>query len=186
LAPELAKIGNEPANVSMSTPATFQEAIATSAEWIRLWDAEELSDEVLAELVGKLVTERDGARGFFVAALTGDSPLMDRLPEALILQLRQVGDGIVDLTARNLAMSTAMSIQHQRDNNQSLREGSLTVQRRSKELLSQLEPELVRKRLTTMLLGLEGKSEDMNFFERWGYDQEQKDAIKQILLSVAD
>jgi hypothetical protein len=99
--------------------------------------------------------------------------------------LRLVGESVVDLTARNLVMSTAMGIQHSRDNNQALLEGSLRVQRRSKELLSQLEPQLVKERVEEMLRGLDGKSEDINFFQRWGYDAQQKDAIKQMLLSIA-
>lgn len=173
------------AKLAMSSQATFQDAIATCTNWIRLWDDGELSDEVLADLVGKLVFDRDGARGFFVVSLTGESPLMDRLPEALIIQLRLVGESVVDLTARNLVMSTAMGIQHSRDNNQALLEGSLRVQRRSKELLSQLEPQLVKERVEEMLRGLDGKSEDINFFQRWGYDAQQKDAIKQMLLSIA-
>ena len=54
----------------------------------------------------------DGARGFFVISLAGDSPLMDRLPDPLQMQLRAAGDGVVDLTVRNLAMSTAMALHH--------------------------------------------------------------------------
>jgi hypothetical protein len=165
----------------MSTPPSFQDAIAKSTDWIQLWDEGELSDEVLADLVGNLVAHRDGARGFFVAALTGSSPLMDRLPESLLIQFRQLGDGIVDLTARNLAMSTAMSVQHGRDSNQTLLDGSLRVQRRTRELLQNLEPYMVRNRIETMLSGLEGDGEDVDFFQRWGYDDSQKIEIKQIL-----
>jgi hypothetical protein len=170
----------------MSTPLTFQEAIAQSAEWIRLWDAEELSDDVLADGVGELVKDRDGARGFFVAALTGDSPLMDRLPEALVLKLREAGNEVVDLTARNLAMSTAMSIQHRRTNEQDLLNGSLRVQSRSKELLRQLDPYLVKAKLESLLSGLKGEGEEKKFYERWGYDAEQKKEINCLLLSVAN
>ena len=53
----------------MDPAPTFQEAIALSSEWIRLWDAGELSDEVLADEVGKLLTTLDGSRGFFVAEI---------------------------------------------------------------------------------------------------------------------
>lgn len=169
----------------MSTPPSFQEAIAISGEWIRLWDAGELSDEVLADEVGKLVRDRDGARGFFVVSLTCDSPLMDRLPEPLVLQLRQVGAEVVDLTARNLAMSTAMTVQHRRDGEKSLLEGSLKVQARSTELLAQLESNLVKERLEGLLSGLEGKGKDQTFFERWGYDEEQRKEIAKALTNVA-
>ena len=65
----------------MSTPApSFEQAIEITAQWLRLWEEGELSDEVLADRFAELVASRDGARGFFVVSLAGDSPLMDRLP----------------------------------------------------------------------------------------------------------
>ena len=79
-----------------------------TAHWLALWENGELSDEVLADRVAELVASRDGARGFFVVSLAGDSPLMDRLPDSVALVLRAGGDGVVDLSVRNLAMSTAM------------------------------------------------------------------------------
>jgi hypothetical protein len=170
----------------MSKPLTFQEAIAQSSEWIGLWDAEELSDDVLADYVGDLVRHRDGARGFFVASLTGESPLMDRLPESLVLKLREAGREVVDLTARNLAMSTAMTVQHRRTNELELLSGSEKVQSRSKELLRQLDPHLVKEKLDSLLVGLDGEGVEKDFYERWGYDSEQKLEIKQKLLSVAE
>lgn len=169
----------------MIEPPSFQDAIAKSAEWIRLWDAEELSDEILADHVGKLVRFHDGARGFFVASLTSDSPLMDRLPEILIAQLRLVGESVVDLTTRNLAMSTAMFVEHRRQHNQDLLEGSQRVQRRSVELLRNLDPKLVKDRFEQMLQGLDGEGDDVKFISRWGYDNDQKEAIKEALLNVA-
>ncbi|MEB3317234.1 MAG: hypothetical protein VKO39_03740 [Cyanobacteriota bacterium] len=170
----------------MSIPPTFQEAIAKSAEWIRLWDAGELSDEVLADEVGKLVCDRDGARGFFVVSLTGASPLMDRLPEPLVLRLRMIGSDVVDLTVRNLAMSSAMAVHHRRQQDQSMLEGSLKVQSRSRDLLAQLDPVLVKEKLERLLAGLKGDNEEKAFFERWGYDEEQRNSIELALLSVAD
>ncbi len=157
-----------------------------SAEWMRLWDAGELSDEVLADAVGDLVRQRDGARGFFVVSLTGDSPLMDRLPEPLVLQLRLVGPAVVDLTLRNLAMSTAMAVLHRRQQNQALLDGSLRVRSRSSDLLTQLDPSLVKGTLESLVAGLGGEGEEQAFFARWGYDEEQRQAIKEVLLSVAD
>jgi hypothetical protein len=170
----------------MSKSPTFQEAMTISAEQIRLWDAGELSDEVLADEVGQLVSHRDGARGFFVVSLTGDSPLMDRLPEALVMQLRQVGMGVVDLTIRNLAMSTAMAVLHRRQEDQAMLDRSLRVQARSRDLLAQLEPSLVKEKLESLLAGLKGEGEEQAFYERWGYDAEQRQEIATALLGVAD
>lgn len=167
-------------------PISFQEAIARSNEWIRLWDAGELSDEVLADAVGAMVRERDGARGFFVSSLTGESPLMDRLPESLVVQLRLAGKDVVDLTVRNLAMSSAMAVQHRLNQDQGLLDGSLRVQARSMELLRQLDPYLVKDRLETMITSLRSGGEDESFFDRWGYGPEQRQEIEKALLSVAE
>ena len=104
------------ASIPVESPRqpSFAEAMEITAQWLGLWENGELSDEVLADRVGELVASRDGGRGFFVVSLAGDCPLMDRLPDPLVTQLRAAGDGVVDLTARNLAMSTAMALHHQR------------------------------------------------------------------------
>lgn len=151
-----------------------------------LWEREELSDEVLADRVAELVESRDGARGFFVVAMAGDTPLMDRLPEPLIRQLRRAGKGVIDLTVRNLAMSSAMTVEHQRNDDRKLLEGSRRVQRRSLELLRQLDPEEVKLRLKIMLASLAGEGSDVAFFNRWNYDKDQKSAIASSLHSVAE
>jgi hypothetical protein len=169
----------------MSNPLSFQDAIAQSSEWIRRWDQEELSDDVLADAVGVIVRERDGARGFFVASLTSESPLMDRLPEPLIHQLRIAGEGIVDLTVRNLAMSSAMAVHHKRHEDHALMEGSLRVRARCTDLLKQLDPGMVKERLEMLLEGLDSKGEDQEFLKRWGYDDEQKAEIKTAINDVA-
>ncbi|MDM7953648.1 MAG: hypothetical protein QUV07_10610 [Cyanobium sp. CZS 25K] len=164
-----------------------------AAQWIGLWEAGELSDEVLADRVGELVASRDGARGFFVVSLTGDAPLLDRLPEPLVAALRQAGEGVVDLTARNLAMSTAMTLHHRRSGDQEHLAGAERVQRRSTELLRHLEPVAVKQRLETLLAAAQEREEtlqavaaDRSFLERWGYDAEQKLAIAAAIEAVAD
>ena len=153
--------------------------------WLRQWEAGELSEEVLADRVGELVASRDGARGFFVVSLAGDGPLMDRLPESLVLQLRGAGAAVVDLTARNLAMSTAMAVHHQRQGDGAQQARSLRVQRRCRELLQQLESSLVASRLETLLAGTADVGVDREFLERWGYDQQQKQAIAAAIEAVA-
>jgi hypothetical protein len=168
----------------MSSVPTFQEAMALVSERMELWDAGELSDEVLADEVGHLVSHRDGARGFFVVSLTSDSPLMDRLPEPLVVQLRQAGMEVVDLTVRNLAMSTAMSVHHRRQQDSTMLDGSLRVRGRSLDLLAQLDPFLVKQKLEALLDGLKGEGEEEKFFRRWNYDDEQKQEIMKALVSV--
>ncbi|NDG74803.1 MAG: hypothetical protein EBX49_05575 [Synechococcaceae bacterium WB8_1B_136] len=165
---------------------SFQQAMEITAQWLGLWEGGELSDEVLADRVAELVESRDGARGFFVVALAGDCPLMDRLPEPLVLALRGAGAGVVDLTARNLAMSTAMALHHQRQGDGGQQAGSERVQLRCTELLRLLEPEQVKDRLETLLAATAGQGEDVAFLQRWGYDAEQQAAIAAAVLAVAE
>jgi len=165
---------------------TFQQAMEISAQWLQLWEQGELSEEVLADRVAELVASRDGARGFFVVSLAGDSPLMDRLPDPVVLALRLAGDGVVDLTARNLAMSTAMALHHRRSGDGQQQAGSERVTARCLELLRLLEPGAVRDRLELLLAATRGEGEDVAFLDRWGYDAEQRAAIAAAVLAVAE
>ncbi|MFZ9149498.1 MAG: hypothetical protein ACO28M_08400 [Vulcanococcus sp.] len=169
-----------------SLEPTFQQAMEITAQWLALWENGELSDEVMADRVGELVASRDGARGFFVVSLAGDSPLMDRLPDPVVMALRQAGAGVVDLSARNLAMSTAMVLHHQRSADDAQQAGSERVQTRCTELLRLLEPEAVKERLEILLEATDGRGEDVAFLDRWGYDAEQKAAIADAVLAVAE
>ncbi|MFM7312026.1 MAG: hypothetical protein ACKO0M_02475 [Cyanobium sp.] len=184
--------------MSAASEPTFQQAMEITAQWLALWGSGELSEEVLADRVGALVASRDGARGFFVVALAGDSPLLDRLPEVLLLQLRCAGELVVDLTARNLAMSTAMAEAHGRSGDDAQRAGSLRVQARATELLRHLEPETVRQRLEPLLAAARGTgdisldgaetaiADDQAFLERWGYDAGQRALIAEAIEAVAE
>ena len=96
-----------------------------TAAWLQQWDNEEISDEVLPDRIGEMVASRDGARGFFVVSLEGESVLMDRLPDAVVGQLRGAGAGVVDLSFRNLAMSTATAVHHRRTGDGAQQAGSV-------------------------------------------------------------
>lgn len=173
------------------TDLSFPAAIEQASHLMALWERGELSDEVLADRVAVLVASRDGARGFFVASLPADNPLMDRLPEPLLLQLRAAGDGVVDLTARNLAMSTAMEWHHRQSGDEEHRLGSERVKDRSTELLRLLDPARVKERLERLLGAArgeeaEGQGGDEAFLERWGYNADQKKAIARAIEAIAD
>jgi len=166
---------------------SFQQAMEITAQWLQLWENGELSDEVLADRVAELVASRDGARGFFVVSLAGDCPLMDRLPEPLVAQLAAAGDGVVDLSARNLAMSTAMALHHQRAGDSAQQAASERVAARCTELLRLLPAQQVKTRLESLLTAAaQGAGDDVAFLERWGYDAQQKAAIAAAVEAVAD
>jgi hypothetical protein len=135
---------------SHSPQPSFQQSLAITGQWLELWENGELSDEVLADRVAELGVSRDGGRGFFAVGLAGDSPLLDRLPEPLVLALRAVGAPVVDLCLRNLAMSTAMVLHHARSGDPQQQAGSERVASRCTELLRLLEPSQVKQRLETL------------------------------------
>ena len=165
---------------------TFQQAMEITATWLQQWDNEEISDEVLADRIGEMVASRDGARGFFVVTLAGDSALMDRMPDVVAGQLRSAGCDVVDLSVRNLAMSTAMALHHKRSGDDNQQAGSERVILRCTELLRLLEPILVKERLEQLLEAtIDNSGADVSFLERWGYDDEQKRAISSSVYAIA-
>lgn len=180
----------------------FLESMQLSAGWLSSWEAGELSDEVLADRVADLVSDRDGARGFFVVAMTSEIPLLDRQPEALLAALRQAGGVVVDLTVRNLVMSSAMAVHHARQQDPSQLEGSQRVRQRATELLRQLAPDPVLRRLEPMLSASRLREEDISadaasslpdavrddlaMLRRWSYDRVQREAIATTLEQLAN
>ena len=176
----------DPSASASALEPTFQQAMEITAQWLGLWENGELSDEVLADRVAELVASRDGARGFFVVSLAGDCPLMDRLPEPLVAQLAAAGAGVVDLSARNLAMSTAMAMHHQRAGDTAQQGASERVAARCTELLRLLPSDAVRQRLETLLAAAaHGQGDDVAFLDRWGYDSAQRAAIAVAIEAVA-
>ncbi|AAQ00400.1 MULTISPECIES: hypothetical protein [Prochlorococcus] len=167
------------------TPS-FEEAMNAASLWCNAWEEGELSDEVLADRVAELVETINGARGFFVISLSSNSPLMDRLPEALIFRLRAAGDSVIDLTIRNLAMSTAMSLHHERDKNLEQKYNSEQIKRRCIELLRLLEPNSVKEKIEQLIQSISGEGCYGDFLKRWGYDEEQKKAIISSINSIVE
>ena len=163
---------------------TFKEAMQASMIWCKSWENDEISDEVISDRIGELIKTVEGARGFFVVSLSTDCPLMDRFPDPLIFQLRSSGEIVVDLTVKNLAMSSAMVVEH-RKNNDPQEIQSERIKIRCIELLKLLDSHQVKKRLNVLLEATQGKGTDLKFLERWGYNDEQINAISESIYKVA-
>jgi len=163
---------------------TFKEAMQASMIWCKSWENEEISDEVISDRIGELIKSLEGARGFFVVSLSIDCPLMDRLPDALIFQFRSSGEIVVDLTVKNLAMSSAMVITH-RENNDPQENQSERIKIRCIELLKLLDSKQVKKRLDVLLEATKGNGKDLKFLNKWGYNDEQINAISESIYEVA-
>ena len=163
---------------------TFKEAMEATMIWCKSWENDEISDEVISDRIGELIKTVEGARGFFVVSLSIDCPLMDRFPDALIFQLRSSGDIVIDLTVKNLAMSSAMVITHHK-NNDSQEIQSERIKIRCIELLKLLDSNAVKKRLDILLEATKGNGTDLKFLDRWGYNDEQITAISESIYKVA-
>ena len=163
---------------------TFKQAMEATIIWCKSWENDEISDEVISDRIGELIKTVEGARGFFVVSLSIDCPLMDRFPDALIVQLRNSGEIVVDLTVKNLAMSSAMVIAH-RKNNDPQETQSEIIKIRCIELLKLLDSNQVKKRLDVLLEATKGNGADLQFLDRWGYNEEQINAISDSIYAVA-
>ena len=163
---------------------TFKQAMDATMIWCESWENDEISDEVISDRIGELIKTVEGARGFFVVSLSIDCPLMDRLPDALIFQLRNSGEIVVDLTAKNLAMSSAMVITH-RKNNDIQEFQSERIKIRCIELLKLLDSTQVKKRLDVLLEATKGNGSDLKFLNKWGYNDQQINAISESIYEVA-
>ena len=163
---------------------TFKQAMDATMIWCKSWENDEISDEVIADRIGELIKTIEGARGFFVVSLSIDCPLMDRFPDALIFQLRSSGEIVVDLTVKNLAMSSAMAITHH-EKNDPLERQSERIKIRCIELLKLLDSNKVKKRLDLLLEATKGNGEDLKFINRWGYNEKQINAISESIYEIA-
>ena len=163
---------------------TFKQAMDATMLWCKSWENDEISDEVISDRIGQLIKTVEGARGFFVVSLSIDCPLMDRFPDALIFQLRSSGEIVVDLTVKNLAMSSAMAITH-RNNNDPQEIQSERIKNRCIELLKLLDSNQVKKRLDVLIEATKGNGADFKFLNQWGYNNEQINAISESIYKVA-
>ena len=163
---------------------TFKQAMNATMIWCRSWENDEISDEVISDRIGELIKTVDGARGFLVVSLSIDCPLMDRYPDALIFQLRSSGEIVVDLTVKNLAMSSAMVIRH-REKNDPQEMQSERIKIRCIELLKLLDSSKVKKRLDILLDATKGHGTDLEFLNRWSYNDEQIHEISESIYAVA-
>ncbi len=153
---------------------TFEEAIAQVGAWLGQGEA-----VWRAELPGFWRTEL-GPRAFWVSWLTGDFP--DEPPPALVVLVAAGPPVLRELLMKNLVMATAMALTHERQGNAAGAAGSQQVQRRSLRWLAALrEPELQARLAQWRAAALGEPNADTDFLRKWGYDDEQRAAIAQVL-----
>lgn len=167
-----------PSDLLASESITFEAAIELTQSLLSAIEGDRLSQPEIEQAVASLVKTSNGARGFFVTYLTDDRDLADRPSPGVLDALRQAPEIVAELLVKNLAMSSAMVVHHSRHHNAQMAAGSARVQRRSRHLIQTLQMPACQTAIEQILESLgTGEGEYEEFFQRWGYDEEQKEAM---------
>lgn len=160
------------------TNIKFDEAISLTQAFLTRLNRNEIPSAEILTFVSELVQTSNGARGFFVVYLTAEDPICDTPQPEVIAALQANPEIAVDLLVKNVAMSTAQQLYHQRRNDSDMMASSATVAARTATMIRQLNlpqiQELCQELVSTIKTGSGDYSE---FLIRWGYDDEQKSAI---------
>ena len=164
--------------------ASFTQAINISAQWCKEWGEDLLSEEVLADRIAELTKTKNGLRGFFAYALSDkDCFLLDKLPFSLMFKLNEGRDSVVEIVVKNLIMSSAQIVIHQRDNYFEYEITSRIIADRCKAILRLLETKLVTKSVNQILGDLDNMGNSFDNSKK--YESEQKEFIKKQILDIA-
>ncbi|NJK33869.1 MAG: hypothetical protein HC919_02380 [Oscillatoriales cyanobacterium SM2_2_1] len=152
---------------------TFEGAIAHTQELL----SQPRPDGEFAAAVSALLTDTNGARGFWVAFLTGEGAIADQEHPTLRQVLAHAPLPALELLVKNLAMSTAMALTHRRQGNEAQAQSSERVARRSRFWLQPLHPRTHALTHALVYSARTGTGDYAEFLTKWGYDQEQRQAI---------
>lgn len=165
----------------------FEQALDITHSLLELMEQGKVSDPEVQALITQLVRSENGARGFFVTYLTDERSFADQPTDTVIQALQSSPDLVSDLLVKNLAMSTAMAITHRRQNNERMAQGSDRVQRRTMQLMQSLSlPELVQRVQQLHESATTGAGDYQPLLDRWHYDAEQRQAIRQVAEQVME
>ena len=167
-----------------SNKTTFTQAINISAQWCKEWSDDLLTEEVLADRIAELIRTQNGMRGFFAYALSDqDCSLLDKLPFSLIFKLQEGGNKIVEIVVKNLIMSSAQIVVHDREKNLAYKSNSENISERCKNILRALETKLVTKTINQIIKDLDSLGN--SFDKSRKYDAQQKEFIKKQIFDIA-
>ncbi len=158
---------------------SFENALQLTETLIDAMVKKQLKNYEIEEIITTLVSNKNGARGFFVIYLTSNFSIADNPSEEVINALKKSPDIVSELLVKNLAMSSAMAITHRRNNDETKAQGSDQVSQRTSNLIQQMNLELTQQKLEELkqtIINNDGTYQP--FLEKWGYDQEQKQVMK--------
>ncbi len=174
-------------DVDIPEDITFEDAIAQTQSLMTQLSSGELSPVEAASAIAQLVQTQNGARGFFVTYLTAEDSLADTPAPEIIQALESAPDTVAELLVKNLAMSTGMAMTHRRNQNEDMAQGSDRVRRRTIHLIKKVNlPQIQDKLVALRESAITGQGNYKTFLERWQYDAQQREIIRQTLDRVID
>ena len=168
----------------ISQEPSFIQSINIAKDWCKDWNDDLLSDEVLADRINELLKTKNGIRGFFAYTLSDTNcTLLDKLPSSLIFTFRDRGEHIVEITIKNLFMSSAQILNHKKDRNFEYAERSNNISNRCINLLKALETNLVTEKINKMLSEIDNMGN--SFDNKIKFSAEQKNFIIEKINKIA-
>lgn len=173
-------------NLDIPATVTFKQSLELTQSLLEQIINGQLSEQQVQKAVTDLVKQRNGARGFFVVYLTNEYSLPEPFFKNIILALKSAPEIVSELQTKNLAMSTATTIFHERNNDHENAESSRFTQQKTIKIIEELELPELQKQLQHLYQSLvNGEGSYQKFLERYNYDAEQKQAIKQVIENLS-
>lgn len=169
-----------------SESLSFPQAISATQTLMEQMKIGNLTEDEIAAKLSSLLSNKQGGRGFFVAYLTSDLSLADRPSPGVIRGLKASSEISTELLVKNLAMSSAMVVAHNRNGDREGVAGSQKVWRRTLNTIEQLKSQSIQSELQKLNLTIQsGGGEYEEFLKRWNYDEEQRKAIQKSIANLA-
>ncbi len=158
---------------------SFEDALQLTQTLLEAMREKKLNDSEVEEIITTLVSSKNGARGFFVVYLTSNLPLADNPSQGVINALKSSPELVSELLVKNLAMSSSMAITHRRNNDEEMAKQSEITCQRNSHLIQQVSLDLITEELRKLKQTIiDNDGSYQTFLEKWGYDEEQKQVIK--------
>jgi hypothetical protein len=156
----------------------FDRAIELAQLFLTQLKNKAIAPEEITPFIAKLVATENGARGFFVTYLTADDPICDEPQPEIIAGLQASSEISADLLVKNIAMSTAQKIHHERNSDPEMAASSARVTRRTLLIIERLNSPRVRALASELQQTIADNAGSYSgFLDRWRYDTEQRQAI---------
>jgi hypothetical protein len=120
-----------------------------------------------------------------VSYLTDSRPLADNPSSSIFQALESSPEIVTELLVQNLAMSSAMVVHHQRNQDQKTALESERVRERTKKLIEKVNMESLADNIQQLYQAVTtGQGNYKEFLERRGYDRELLEAVEKTILPL--